>query len=520
MRKPQRNKAGRRQQISNFMSYPAPVGGWNALNALADMKPSEAVSLDNWFPRAGYCEIRGGSASHATAMTGTGKTLAVYSGLSGSDKMFCCTGSGVYNVSSAGSVGASVAARTSGSHQHVQFGDGTNNYLILLNGVDKPLYYDGSTWLAVDGASSPALTGVTTTKLVHVCAFKGRLIFLETGSLKFWYLAAGAAGGALTAFDLSGVAQLGGYLISIGTWTADSGSGPDDRLVLVTSNGEVIIYEGTNPSAAATWALVGNYQVGHPLGRNCLIKVGSDMVILTRDGIFPLTTILNSTGLDYSKAVTYKIQTAFNDAALNYGANLGWKATSFPNQSAVIINIPVAVDGTHYQYVMNSITNSWCRFIGWDAEDFTVFNNELYYCQGTAVIKAWTGYGDQGANIDAYAKTAFSYFKQPGQLKDFKMFRPVLLVNGAISFLMDIDVDFEDLDIYGIAVYSSVSTALWDTALWDVDLWQSEMQLIKKWNSPSTFPGYCASGKIKISVNDLNVQWVSCDYMYETGNGL
>jgi hypothetical protein len=316
------------------------------------------------------------------------------------------------------------------------------------------------------------------------------------------------------------VAQLGGYLISIGTWTADSGSGPDDRLVLVTSNGEVIIYEGTNPSAAATWAQVGNYQVGHPLGRNCLIKVGSDMVILTRDGIFPLTTILNSTGLDYSKAVTYKIQTAFNDAALNYGANLGWKATSFPNQSAVIINIPVAVDGTHYQYVMNSITNSWCRFIGWDAEDFTVFNNELYYCQGTAVIKAWTGYGDQGANIDAYAKTAFSYFKQPGQLKDFKMFRPVLLVNGAISFLMDIDVDFEDLDIYGIAVYSSVSTAVWDTALWDVDLWQSELQLIKKWNSPSTFPGYCASGKIKVSVNDLNVQWVSCDYMYETGSGL
>jgi len=183
MRKPQRNKAARRQQISNFMSYPSPVGGWNALNALADMKPSEAVSLDNWFPRAGYCEIRGGSASHATAMTGTGKTLAVYSGLSGSDKMFCCTSSGVYDVSSAGSVGASVAARTSGSHQHVQFGDGTNNYLILLNGVDKPLYYDGSTWLAVDGASSPALTGVTTTKLVHVCAFKGRLIFLETGSL-------------------------------------------------------------------------------------------------------------------------------------------------------------------------------------------------------------------------------------------------------------------------------------------------------------------------------------------------
>ena len=61
-----------------------------------------------------------------------------------------------------------------------------------------------------DGVSVPALTGITTTRLISPIAFKGRFMFLEVNSLSFWYLSAGAAGGALTEFDLSGVAQMGG----------------------------------------------------------------------------------------------------------------------------------------------------------------------------------------------------------------------------------------------------------------------------------------------------------------------
>jgi len=520
MRKPLRNRANAKQQISNFISQQSPVGGWNAVDALANMKPSEAVVLDNWFPKPGYCEIRGGSSSHATGMTGIGKTLATYNALNGTNKMFCSTESGVYNVTSPGAVGVSVAARTNGKHQHLQFGDGTNNYLIMVNGVDKPLYYDGTNWIAVDGASSPALTGITTTNLIGVAMFKGRLMFIAKNSLSFWYLAAGAAGGALTEFNLSGVAQMGGYLVAAETWTVDSGSGPDDRMVFITSNGEVIVYQGTNPSAAATWALVGTYHLGEPLGRQCTIKIGPDIVILSKNGAYPLSTILNATGLDYSKAVTYKIQNAFNEAALNYGNNFGWKAISYPGQSAVLINIPVAEDGTHYQYVLNTITNAWCRFIGWDAEDFGLLNGELYYCQGSKVIKAWTGASDQGGNVEAYAKTAFSYFSNRGQLKNFKMFRPVLATNGSLSFLIDIDVDFEDSEIYGVASYSVATSGTWDVSEWDSAFWAAGLQITKSWNSPAAYPGYATAGKIKIATQSLEVQWMSCDYMYESGNGL
>lgn len=520
MRTPARNKSPAKQQTSEFISYQAPIGGWNAISALADMKPTEAVWLDNWYPNPGYCEIRGGSSSHATGMTGTGKTLAVYNGITGTSKLFCATASGVYDVSSAGAVGASVAARTNGKHQWLNFGDGTNNYLIMCNGADKPIYYNGSTWLAVDGTTSPALTGVTTTNLVSPCIHKGRLMFIENSTLKFWYLAAGAAGGALTAFDLSGVAQKGGYLMAAESWTVDAGAGVDDRMVFITSEGEVIVYQGTNPSSASEWALVGVYQISEPLGRNCILKYASELVFLTKQGAYPLSTVWQSSGMDFSKASTRKIQSAFNGSADTYGGNYGWKAISYPEKSAIIVNVPLAEDGIHHQYVMNTINGSWCRFTGWDAEDFAVFNGGLYYCDGSSVIKAWTGTSDQGGNIEAYAKCAFSYFGRRGQQKKVKMLRPVLSVNGSLNFLIDVDMDFEDKEIIGAASYSLSTSGSWDVAKWDEAVWKGGLEIVKNWFTPSCWPGYCAAGKIKIATNRLTVQWNSIDYVIEVGSGL
>lgn len=484
------------------------------------MPPTDAVVLDNWYPKTSYCEIRGGYSDWATGMTNNGKTLVTYNGVNGTNQMFCATQSGVYDVSSAGVVGASKAARTNGKHQWTVFGDGTSNYAILVNGADKPLYFDGTTWTAIDALSTPALTGITTTKLIHVNVFKGRLLFVEKDTLNFWYLAAGAAGGALTKFPLDGEAPRGGYLMAIATWTVDAGFGPDDRAVFVTSEGEAIVYQGTNPSSATTWAKIGSYFVGKPLGRRCFCKIGGDLVILTQNGAFPLSSVLHASPASQEVALSFKIQNAFNDAARTYSGVFGWVPIVHANQSALIVNVPIAEDGTHYQYVMNTITKAWCRFIGWDAEDFAIFNGDLYFTVGTKVVKAWSGNGDGSNDIVAYGKTAFSYFGRPGIQKQFKMFRPVLAVNGTLSFLTDIDVDFKDDPINGIATYSVVSGALWDVDQWDVGTWAAGIEIQKAWTSPAEFPGYCAAGKLKISTQSLTIQWMACDYVYEVGAGV
>jgi hypothetical protein len=520
LRQPLRSK-GTRQTISSVKSYPAPVGGWNARDALAAMPPTDAIVLNNWFPRTSYVEIRGGFSNHLTGMTNNGKTLAVYNGLTGTNKMFAITSSGTYDASSAGAAGASVAARTNGKHQWLNFGDGTNNYLILVNGVDKPLYFDGTSWVAVDGVSVPALTGLTTTRIISVFESKGRLFFIEKDSLSFWYLAAGAAGGALTEFDLSGVAKKGGFLMAGSTWTVDAGDGPDDRVVFVTSEGEVIVYSGTNPSVAASWVLVGVYELGKPLGRRCVTRYGGDLLILTQNGSIPMAAAIGAsskTGEPPNKfALSFKIENAFTDAARSYGSIFGWEQILYPAQAALLVNVPISEDGEHQQYVMNTITKSWCRFTDWDAEDFAVFNGELYFTTGTKVVKAWTGAIDGANNITAYGKTAFSYFGSSNLEKKFKLFRPVLAVNGTVNFLTDIDVDFQDTPITGTATYSVVSGGLWDSSNWDQAFWAAGLEIVKGWTSPDEFSGKCGAGKIQIATNSLNIQWMACDYVFETG---
>jgi predicted heme/steroid binding protein len=484
------------------------------------MKPNHAIVLKNWFPKTSYCELRGGYAASATGMTGAGKTLAVYNGQNGTNKMFCATASGVYDVSSAGAVGASVAARTDGKHQTLMFGDGTNHYLMMFNGVDKPLFYNGTAWVAVDNVSVPALTGLTTTSIISAFEMKGRLYFIEKSSLSFWYLPAGAAGGALLEFPLEGVAKKGGYLMAGATWTYDGGSGPDDRAVFITSEGEVIVYAGDNPSSSVFWELVGVFELGKPLGRKCLSKYGGDLIAITQNGVFPLSSSLQSAMVDNRPAITNIIENSFTETARSYGSVFGWEAIIYPAQSALIVNIPFAENGVHEQYVMNTITKAWCKFTDWNAETFAVFNGELYFANGTSTYKAWTGAADNGSNITCYGKTAFSYFNDVGSQKRVNMFRPVLATNGSIGFLTDIDVDFRDTEITGQATYTVTNGAKWNVGNWNEVYWASGMEIVKDWTSPDEYLGYCVSGKIKIATNALTIQWIANDFMYEVAGPL
>jgi hypothetical protein len=104
---------------------------------------------------------------------------------------------------------------------------------------------------------APAITGVTTTTLTQPTLFKNRMWFIQKDTLKAWYLPTSSIGGAAQVLDLSAVARLGGTLVSMAAWTIDAGYGVDDNLVFITDQGEVIVYRGTDPASASTWALIG-----------------------------------------------------------------------------------------------------------------------------------------------------------------------------------------------------------------------------------------------------------------------
>lgn len=160
-------KAQRKQAVPT--SLPAPVGGWNARDSLAEMAPTDAVYLTNWFPTPTDVVLRDGYSVFATGLGAQVETVMAYAGGT-TNKLFAAAGGNIYDVTSGGAVGAAVVANMSNARwQYVNISTPGGNFLVAFNGVDAGLRYDGSSWLAIPsttGATISSLTGNGTTSTV------------------------------------------------------------------------------------------------------------------------------------------------------------------------------------------------------------------------------------------------------------------------------------------------------------------------------------------------------------------
>ena len=506
---------------NNVASLPAPVGGWNARDSLANMAPTDAVTLDNLFPGVSSVGLRGGWEPHATGMSGQIETLMTFNGGT-NDEMFAIVGGEIFDVTAAGAVGAAaVTGLTNSRFEYANITTAGGSFLYAANGVDKPLLYNGSTWTPIDGSSSPAITGVTTTDLHGPTLFKNRMWFIQKDTLKAWYLPTASVGGAANVLDLSSVARNGGRLIAMATWTIDAGYGVDDNLVFITDQGEIIVYRGTDPSSASTWALIGVWQVGSPISRRCVTKYGGDLLVLTLDGLIPLASALQSSRLDPQVALSDKIQGAFAAATRQYKANFGWGLLYNPLNNALIINIPVST-GQQQQFVMNNITKAWCRFTGWYANAWTLLNDTPYFGTDGVVAKAWTtgtgatSFADNGAAIPGRALQAFNYFETRGVIKYFTRGRPTIYSNGVPAISIGVNVDFQTADIVGPLSFSPTAYGLWDVGLWGQALWGSDTVVTNNFVGLQGI-GYCAGVNFNSSSKNLTLEWASTDIVYQLG---
>lgn len=506
-----------RKPASIMRSLPAPVGGWNARDAIANMDESDAVVMENWFPTPSDVVGRKGWSSHATGLTDDVESLLVYKSAT-AEKMFAAAGTSIWEATAAGAVGsAAVTSATNSRWQHVNIATTGGQYMYAVNGADKPRLYDGATWTAIDNASTPAITGVTTTDLIDVELFKNRLWFVQKDTLTAWYLPTDSIGGTASPLRLNGVAKRGGELVSLCTWTLDAGQGMDDHWVAATSEGEVIVYKGTDPSSATTWALVGVWQLGAPLGQRCLKKFGGDVLLNTVDGVIPLSRALVSGNTsDAALSLSNKIQYAFTSAATSYAANFGWEILHYPKGNMLIVNVPTATSGNgQEQYVMNTITGAWCRFTGVDAGCWALFQDEPYFGGEGYVGKFWSTYADNGANIEGEVLQAFSYFGRRGTLKHFKMARPILSSTGQPAILAGLNVDYDTRALLGTLSFSPSTQALWDAALWDVGVWSGDLTVRKNWQTMAAV-GVCGAMHIR-SAQQLETHWMASDFVYEHG---
>lgn len=504
-------------------SLPAPTGGWNARDALGEMPTKDAVTLINMFPEYSQVSVRKGWVTQSTGYAGQVETLIPYS--SGSaNKLFAASGTAIYDATSVGAVGAAVVSgMTNARWEYINMSNAGGSFLLMVNGADYMRIYDGSAWAADQAGAYTTPNGVEsfdTRTASGINLFKNRVWFIQENTLKVWYLPVDSIVGTATLFDLRSVAKKGGYLVKMENWTLDAGVGVDDHAVFLTSNGEVIVYKGTDPADATKWALVGVWEIGRPIGTRCTLKWGGDCLIITEDGIVSLGQVLLKGTMDGSAILSDKIANAVASSIVTYGSTFGWQLLYYSKQKMLMLNVPVAAGSFQEQYVMNTATKAWCRWKDVSANCWCIYQGEPYFGGNTLVGKMWSGQSDNTAQINAECKQAFTYFGSRGRQKVFGMTRPVLTVTGSPDIIVGLDMDYEDKGLTGNSVNIPVTVpVVWGTAVWGTDRWGGLEQIVKKWYATPGV-GFAAAFRIRAATNGTSIKWTATDFTYQMGGVL
>jgi hypothetical protein len=497
-----------RGQVSTVTSKPPPVGGLNRRDALDQLGESDAIELLNLFPTASDVRSRDGHVEHSdTGETTSVKTLVeLHAGTV--RKLICITNGKAFDVtsSSPSTLKTGLTAGATDRWATTVF----KGRLFLVNGTDAPQSYDGSTW------SAPSFSGPTIANLNNVHGHKSRLYFSENNSQSFWYGATDAIAGTLTEFPLYTLGRFGGNLIAIDSITQDGGTGPGDLICFFMSSGEVIVYSGSNPGDASNFALVGVFNIGAPLGKRSVTKMGGDLAVITQDGFVPLTSVLPFGRLKDTAALSDKISDLVESSIKSFGANVGWESTIYPKGSMMLFNVPTSTT-IFEQYVMNTTTASWCRFDSMNTEGWALFNDSLYFGGLDGKVYKYTGFSDDGAAIVQDAATAWDYHGERGRIKKFNNVRPMFISGSNLPVSIRLNVDFDDQ--LPTAVSSGQTADLggvYDTAVYDAGIYGGGEGVRRDWQGVDGI-GYASSLRFRVSSSTQAIRWNATNYTFEKG---
>ena len=495
------------QPVTVPQSITAPVTGWNTRDSLDAMPPTDAVTLDNWFPGTNGCTLRNGSQIWATgASTSPVQTLAEY--LSGSsNKLFAAASSHIFDVTSTGVAVSVVSGLTFPIWSTVNF----KSRLFWVNGHDTPQVYDGTSF------ADPGWTGVSggESTLTGLFVYQQQIYAWQGGSQGFWYLGLNNVTGAMTFFDLSTLTSRGGKIIGMSSISYDGGNGVLDYICFIMSSGDVHIYQGNDPGNSSTWSLVGTYHFAPPVNQRSICVYGGETYYTTFDDHIPFQQAFAALR-NGQVPPRSKISPSVAEAVTANFNGFGWQALYYPKGRYLLFNIPNP-DGTFYQHIFNTVQNAWCRFKGMDAQCWALFGNNLYFggLNGT-VYQADTTNNDNGQPIIGDGQQAWNMLQNP-QRKRITATRPIIQSFGPITYNFGVNWDYSPIPVT-IAAATNSGGSPWNTSPWNTSPWSAESQINVAWRISG---GTGQSIGWRLQVAGLQpITWLRTDLRSETGNAL
>lgn len=526
-------QAGGRSQI---ISIPAPLSGLNTRDPIDGMDPTFALQMENLFPESNLVRVRGGYETFCTNGGGSNLPLTLFNLVSGTTEYFgaVCNGN-IYELQSGTPTSRTgTLTITNDRWVHTVFADSASPntpYVLAVNGTDAPWKFSGGT-----NATAWTPTGPTLANLAWVFSFKNRVFAGEKNTRDFWYGALGAGQGTMTRFPLSGIRGAQGNILFMSAMTRDTGSGPDDYAVFVTTEGQVIVYAGTDPSDASAWSLVGVYQIPRPIqSRKAHAQIFGDVVIATeRDYVF-LSQALQQGGAFVLQPSA--MAGAIQQAATLYGTNAEWQMIAWPEANQILCNIPTtsANDGAYIQHVFNAQTRAACTYTGWNVATMGRYDGKLYGTLTDKVVRLDSGRADDADDtptaIEVRYRSAWWDLKSP-QIKHVHAIRPFFRTYQPVRPRLQLATDFRNLDHAPVAQTGIIADTKWGDTAGVTTLWGDTAGTSTYWSGGLT--GNFAQDRawrllsnrgtdfqLIMSVDLLNhaFEWVSTDYKLAGAGG-
>lgn len=542
------------KQQAQSRSYPflPPVRGWIANEPLAGSKPGGALVLENWFPTRTSARVRGGSQKYATVTSGA-PVQSMFTYKSGTlEKLFAATSTEILDITTVSDVNSivsayyiltnpltgafltnpatgayltgalrpeSVVGQTSGYYSTTMFGTAGGDFLSAVNGTDTPQKFDGTSWEA------HAFTGLASPQdLSFVWSYGSRLWYIQKNTLKVWYLPVDSINGALTSFSLAGIFKEGGSLLFGGKWSLDAGDGLDDKWFVVTTTGEVAVYEGTNPGDAAAWSKVGVYKITAPLGFKALTYAGGDPLIATEDGIVPLSAAINKDEAALSlAAVSQAIEPEWKNE-VQARSSSPWEIMKWPTMNMMVVSLPViSGDVDAYCFVCNVETGAWTKYTGWDTQCMALYDSSGFFGTSTGqVFLMETGGTDDGAPYTCTYVGLPDHMKTPGAAKLIHSARTTFQSSFPANMKISASVNYQVTLPSAPDSGSDFSNGgEWDVSLWDVGVWDATgtVSITSKWTSIGK-TGFVVSPQVQVTCGYTlypQLEMIATDVVFETG---
>jgi len=383
-------------------TFPASVGGVNAISSLMMMAPEDCIYTYNLMPSEYGLRLRKGYqewANNCKEDPPRGVNQDVRSIIpfesnvqaAANDRLFAVTSEGIWNVTQFGNDNPTQEVvfpetdNESGFGVWTEFtgdaaGDGLRGHYLFYADETNGLWQyteDGDAWERppsgatagewhyIDPTDNTTLIAFPVEDIAFVMVFKQRIWVILEDDDDAWYLEPASVTGELTKYTFGSKMPHGGNLVGLWSWSIDGGDGVDDYMVAISRGGDVIIYQGEDPeitpdgSSQGPWSTRGTWFIGEiPASRRIVGEYGPDLFILSTFGLSSLADLLKGTPVD-ANAPSKKVN-RFLRADVDAGKDsLAWQIVVHPGDGFMQIVTPKPNQTPYVQYTMNLQTGSW-----------------------------------------------------------------------------------------------------------------------------------------------------------------